>query len=385
VIWPWAKSKRGNTPGSALPDALAFTTSQQRLLILAVILALLLGFVLVRKFVTIIVLAGILAFIFHPLYVRLERRLKRPGTAAMFTFFIMLVVIIIPLAITIAITLGQIQHLINQLAHGTSGSLSLTDTSNNLLDAINRALNVVTNGAYQISADELRNFFANITSKLANSLLNLLSSSFSGIANLITQFILFLYVFTSMLTHTKELLMTFRALNPLGDEFTSLYLSRAGAMIKGTINGQFVIALCQGVASAAFLYIAGIHYFFFFALILTFLSVIPLGGGIIAIPIGIILLITGHIWQGLFVLLTHFFVTTNIDNVLRPMLIPRAVRINSALMMLAVFGGLGLFGFLGIVIGPTIMVLVLSTVQVYLPLARSSKGPLATTKIEEAA
>jgi predicted PurR-regulated permease PerM len=41
-------------------------------------------------------------------------------------------------------------------------------------------------------------------------------------------------------------------------------------------------------------------------------------------------------------------------------------------MLLAVFGGLGLFGFIGIAIGPIIMILVLTTIQIYLPVAEAS-------------
>ena len=59
-------------------------------------------------------------------------------------------------------------------------------------------------------------------------------------------------------------------------------------MVRGTVNGQFVIAACQGVAGAASIYLAGFHSgFFIFAIVLTALSIIPLGGGVVTIPFGI--------------------------------------------------------------------------------------------------
>ena len=39
-----------------------------------------------------------------------------------------------------------------------------------------------------------------------------------------------------------------RQLNPLGEEVTDLYLAKMGAMVSGTVRGQFIIAVCQGVA-----------------------------------------------------------------------------------------------------------------------------------------
>ena len=57
---------------------------------------------------------------------------------------------------------------------------------------------------------------------------------------------------------------------------------------------------------------------------------------------------------------------TNIDNVLRPILVPRAARLDSALMLLAVFAGITMFGFWGIIIGPVLMIVIVTTISVYL-------------------
>ncbi len=57
---------------------------------------------------------------------------------------------------------------------------------------------------------------------------------------------------------------------------------------------------------------------------------------------------------------------TNIDNFLRPILVPRAARLDSALMLLAVFAGLAMFGAWGIVIGPVLMIVIVTTISVYL-------------------
>ena len=57
---------------------------------------------------------------------------------------------------------------------------------------------------------------------------------------------------------------------------------------------------------------------------------------------------------------------SNIDNVLRPILVPREARLNSALMLLAVFSGIRMFGFWGIVIGPVLMIVIVTTISVYL-------------------
>ena len=144
-------------------------------------------------------------------------------------------------------------------------------------------------------------------------------------------------------------------------------MAKMGAMVKGTVMGQFVIAVCQGVAGAASIYIAGFHQgFFLFAVLLSALSVIPLGGGVVTIPFGIGMILFGNVFGGVFVIVFHLVVVTNIDNFLRPVLVPKAARLDSALMLLAVFAGIAMFGAWGIVIGPVLMIVIVTTISVYL-------------------
>lgn len=43
-------------------------------------------------------------------------------------------------------------------------------------------------------------------------------------------------------------------------------------------------------------------------------------------------------------------------------------------MILAVFAGLGLFGFIGIVLGPVLMILIITTIQMYLEVFKDTKS-----------
>ena len=194
-----------------------------------------------------------------------------------------------------------------------------------------------------------------------------LQGAAGGLVGGITAAILFLYVFISLMTNKDAVQRLIRQLNPLGEEVTDLYLAKMGAMVGGTVKGQFIIAVCQGVAGAVSIYIAGFHEgFFIFAMLLSALSVIPLGSGIVTIPFGIGMILFGNVFGGVFVILFHLIVVTNIDNFLRPILVPREARLDSALMLLSVFAGIAMFGAFGIVIGPVLMIVIVTTISVYL-------------------
>jgi predicted PurR-regulated permease PerM len=161
--------------------------------------------------------------------------------------------------------------------------------------------------------------------------------------------------------------MLVRRLNPLGVEVTDLYLAKMGAMVRGAVRGQFIIAVIQGLLGAASIYIAGFHdAFFIIAIFLIALSVIPLGSGIVTIPFGIGMMIFGNVAGGLFVVLFHLIGITNVDNFLRPILVPREAKLDPALMLLSVFSGIAMFGFFGIVLGPVLMIMIVTTIAVYL-------------------
>ena len=86
---------------------------------------------------------------------------------------------------------------------------------------------------------------------------------------------------------------------------------------------------------------------------------------------------------GIFVIAFHIVVVTNIDNVLRPILVPREAKLDPALMLLSVFAGITMFGFLGIVIGPVVMIVIVTTISVYLWVYQGVPMDLGTEDDEE--
>jgi hypothetical protein len=55
----------------------------------------------------------------------------------------------------------------------------------------------------------------------------------------------------------------------------------------------------------------------------------------------------------------------NIDTILRPYLIPKGAQINPALVILSVLGGLGVMGIVGALYGPVVMILLVTSIDVY--------------------
>ena len=96
------------------------------------------------------------------------------------------------------------------------------------------------------------------------------------------------------------------------------------------------------------------------------LSLLPLiGTAIIWLPIGIMLLVEGHVFAGLGILIYSAVLTSNVDNLIRPKIISKKANIHPVLVLIGVFGGLKLFGFVGVVAGPLILALLLVLLKFY--------------------
>jgi predicted PurR-regulated permease PerM len=95
-------------------------------------------------------------------------------------------------------------------------------------------------------------------------------------------------------------------------------------------------------------------------------AIIPvLGCSIIWAPAGVLMLLAGHIWEGVLILAVGVLVISTVDNLLRPILIGKDVEMHPLLIFLSMLGGIVLFGFSGFVIGPIITSLFLSILQMY--------------------
>jgi len=333
---------------------------QKKSLAIATAIAVIFGAYFLWGYFLLIVLAAIIAFMFNPLYQRLLKKWGKPGTAATLSLIASFLSLIIPLVLLLAVTANELKQLADGITAVDLGDLEteFINKFNQLMQTIGIPFSITPEGVSAALTDFIQKFGASIAKDVAGWASNFFSM-FSTV-------IIYMFVFLSLLLNQDRLLAMVRRLNPLGNTVGDLYLERVSAMTKAMVKGQFIIAFLQGLTDAALLYFAGLQdLFFFFVIILTALSVIPLGGGIVAIPIGIIMILAGDVWQGLLVIGGHLLIVTNIDNVLRPKLVPKQARLDSALTLLAVFSGLHFFGFLGIVIGPVIMILIVTTIQVY--------------------
>lgn len=354
------------------PKTQPSTTGPARLspwvLPLTAVFVLVVGFLFVKPYIAAILFSALISFVFNPVYKRFVQKTKRAGLSVALTICVATLSIIIPCFLLAMLTVGQVNTMISNYQHEeiSFGSANIQEVVDTGIDRAENIVHVLPGGeSITINKDA-------IVEKLKDGLLEGLRFLAESLAHvgaaffgLIGTFILSIFLISSMLRYQDELLAFLRRISPFDNSINNLFLHRVGLMTKAMVKGQFVIATCQGFAATFSLWLVGLDYFGFFFVFLTFMSFIPLGAGIITIPIGFVFIFTGHFWQGAFIILWHMLVVSMIDNILRPRLVHPDARLNTALMLLAVFSGMAIFGFLGVVYGPVVMILLVTTIRIY--------------------
>lgn len=358
---------------------LKISLAEKRALSIATLFAIIFGAFFIKHYLMLIIAATIVSFMFNPLYKWLIKKGRSKGSSAVITLIITFFALIIPIALIAVITSFQIISMIESLK-SVHINTNVNELFQNAINYINHTLNNF-GIPYKLSEATIREGISSWLKSVLDSFLSNISGFVSGIGSFVATFIIYIYVFLSLLINQDKLVETFHQINPLGKDISKLYARRIGLMTKAMVRGHFVIAMVQGFTDALLLYIAGFRKaFFFFFVILTILSIIPLGGGVIVFPVGFIMLLTGHVWQGLMLILGHMLIVGNEDNILRPKLVPSEARLDPALTILSVFSGLAFFGFIGIIIGPVIMIVLVTTLQVYLEVFKNIKHPKTVKK-----
>lgn len=335
----------------------------------ALVIAFAASYILLRPYISMILLALLSSVIFNDSYKWLVKKLKGSRPKAAFIVSVYAVLVFgIPLFIILALAFDQALTFIGTLQVGSFniGGLDINNAATSIVESINSTAADLIGRSDIVSVSQATNFLGTVIPEVLNALLNLVLGITRSIPLILMNIIVFFFLFTGLLVNQENIARRLRNLSPFSQKLNELYVSRSIAMSKAMLKGQLLIALAQGLAGATSLAVVGFgEYFVFFVLLFTLMNMIPLGSGLLLIPLGLLMVPFGFVWQGLFILFVHFVITTNIDNFVRPKIIPKDAWLPASLTIISALSGVVIFGIVGVVYGPIIMILITTTIEAY--------------------
>ncbi len=335
-------------------------------------IALALSWLILSPYGGVLVLAGTLAFLFQPLYKKLLHVFRYESLTAFVMVLIIALLVFVPVGFFGVRIFVEATSLYGTLAShggfdfGTALTKFLHNTFSNLqIPAINLNFNDYFQQGLNLALQNFGPFFSGVGQILFMSFLSLLG----------------LFYFLKDGERLKKWLFE---IIPLPVKYTEEILREMEAVGNSVVKGTLVVAIVQGVLMGVGLYLFHVPNPAFWGALVVPASIIPMiGTWLVMVPAAIYLFFTGQVALGVGLLIWSLVFIVLVYNVLLPQLMHHHVHVPPYLILLGVFGGLGLFGPIGLLMGPLVMAFLLSLLRIYPRLIGKSAGTLSPGKPDE--
>jgi sporulation integral membrane protein YtvI len=330
----------------------------KKFLIIALMILLMIVFITyVLPLAVPILLALLTAFLLEPVVKWSKAKLKwnrKPAVITVFILFLLIITAILYLIIT---------QLIGQIIQFTKFAPDYFNTLTLAWMNVQSKLFSFTQGMPIEVVSSINNELDQFLKLMQEAILAFVSyesitNLLTGIPNFLVSFIVYiitLFLFMLDLTDLKK--MVFRHLTPATAEKVRFMTSRLNSVVFGLMKAQFLASLFILVASFIALLFIAPKYAIVMSLVIWVIDIIPILGSIAIVgPWALYQFSTGDIALG-----TKLAILTLVLLVIRravePKLMGSQIGLSPLATLIAMFIGLQLFGFLGILIGPFIVII----------------------------
>ena len=321
---------------------------------------------MIQPFLSVILWATVLVILFHPVHKRLKQRIKSPSLAALVSCVLVILIILVPVAL---ITLAVINELANAVVTVQQGADYLLDPNSRITGPILTFLGQYIDINQLRSEEFLVERIRGVSGQLASRTLGFIG----GLVGAIVQTFFVIFTMYYFFRDGDNISRSVRDSLPLEREQADSIMIRTREVIDASVYGVITIAIIQGTLGGLAFWALGLRSAIIWAVVMTFLSMVPmLGAFIVWVPAAIYLALTGHWVKALILAAWGTLVIGMIDNFLRPKLVGSRTRLHELLIFFSVLGGLNVFGVLGVVLGPVVLAITLSLIDVYRAAGRSS-------------
>ena len=196
--------------------------------------------------------------------------------------------------------------------------------------------------------------------------INEVQSAATNLTGLLINFGMMIFALFFFFRDGDSMLERIKYLIPMKDEQKDEIFKKFYDTLNAVILGVMVTAAIQGILQGLFFWILGISYSVLGGVLTFVFALIPIAGAVIVwLPVGLYLVFTGSIYTGIAVLIFGGLVVSSVDNFLKPMIIGGKVKLSTLFLVLTIFGSLSVFGFTGIIIGPILLAIFMSFIDIY--------------------
>lgn len=295
-----------------------------------------------------------LAVMFISLQRWLENRIKKPSLAALISVLLIAMIVVVPLFL-----LGQ--RLVKEAAKGSELIKDKVE-SGEWRTVLNKHPRLVPVVRWIEEEADLPGTVKSGAAWLTGTAGNLVKGSLVQLMGLLLTF----YLLFFMLRDREDALDSLRTLSPLSKSEMDLLINRVDDTIFATVYGTLAVSLVQGILGGLMFWWLGLQAPLLWGTVMALFALLPvLGAFMVWIPAAIFLLAAGSWEKALILTVWGAVVIGTADNLLRPMLVGKRLKLHTILAFFSVIGGLMLFGAAGFVLGPIILTVTIVFLEIW--------------------
>jgi predicted PurR-regulated permease PerM len=350
-------------------------TQRTRRLFAVLLAALFLLFflLLIAPYFEALVLAAVFSGLLYPLYLRLRHRMHNQTIAALTTTLLALFVIVLPLTALVSVLAAEAVRVSEAVAPWVDGNNDVRELSNILPRWLPYRSQILERAGELIS-------------QTGGFVVARLSAATQGSMVLLLNLFVLLYAMFAFLTRGPRLLAFLDTYTPLDNDDKRVIAAKGLEVTRATLKSLLVIGALQGALGGLAFWVAGIDSPVFWGIVMAVASALPaVGTALVWVPAVIVLYFQGQPLMALGLAAWCAIVVSGLDNLVRPHLIGSDAQMPDVLVLLSTLGGIAMFGVSGIIIGPVLAGLFLTSVDIFTAtFERELKGGAGTPTLLDA-
>ncbi len=326
-----------------------------------------LSYLVFRPFLITVITAGVLAYVTFPLYKKLLKVLRSRYASAILMSLIVFAVVAGPISL-----LGTFVW--NEAVEGFG---ALVDFAGEVLDEggceeDGGTICELADQAIRLYQSEF--FDRYIEDQMPDlSIIRMGPGFFLSVTGFIFHVFITFFAMFFFFIDGEKIAKSLKEAIPLKKNYKDMIINRFESITHGVIYGQLMTSLVQGILAGIGFYMFDVGSPVLFGLLTAFTSMFPFIGAIgVWLPAAIVKISyslaiddIAAVWQGLGFVVYSTFIVSTVDNFIRPKFIGDKAKLHPILAFVGVLGGIALFGIIGLLLGPLVMALLVSTLEIY--------------------
>ncbi len=323
--------------------------------------------------------AALLAFIFYPLHRRLRRLLngREALAAALMTTAVILLVIAPTFYLLTLITKESVSLYEDVRAFVTSGRIH--DVMEQMRASRLGTLWTELGPSLDALKIDIPDFALRGSQTVSAFLVAQAPAAAANVFRLVVNFFFTVFALFFFFRDGERMVGGVRDLIPMEATNKDAVMLRFSETLSAVVLGSLLTGAAQGILGGIAYWVLGVPFAVLLAGATAFLSLLPFGGPLVWIGVVIYFAIGGDYWRAAIMAAWGTLVIGSADNLIRPLVIGGRTQISTVFLFFGIFGGLKVYGFIGMFLGPAIIALLIAFARIFREQYATAAGAPAPT------